>query len=102
LANTRILGTCTTTKDAYWTCTASANLGGVRLDQTLQGQAQNHADCTGFISYQQTFNGFPGPQLDIDFVILEGGDEIWGLPRPGGPGEVVSCTLKRLSKDQGR
>jgi hypothetical protein len=97
LADARILGTCSVSKDAFWNCTTSANLGGVVVTQTLQGQAQNHADCTGFINYQQQINGQPAPPLDATYVILDGGDVIWGLPVSGG---VTSCTLKRLSKDQ--
>src|SRR4029453_12833628 len=54
---TRSLGTCTTTRDAYWTCSGSVNLGGAILSQAVQGQAQNNADCTGFIHYEQTING---------------------------------------------
>jgi hypothetical protein len=102
LALTRVLGTCAVSHDNYWTCSANANLGGVRVLQTQQGQAQNNADCTGFITFQQTFNGFPAGTVDIDFVILENGDEIWGLPRPANPGEILACTLKRLSTSQSR
>jgi hypothetical protein len=98
LALTRLLGHCNVNRSNYWTCDANANLGGVRVQQTQQGQAQNNADCTGFITFQQTFNGFPGPSLDIDYAILDNGDEIWGLPRPVNPGEVLACTLKRVSK----
>ena len=100
LALTRLLGTCSASRQGYWTCTANVNLGGVRVAQALQGHATNNGDCTGFISYQQTFNGQPGPQLDIDYVILNDGDEIWGLPRPGQAGDVTACTLKRMSKGQ--
>jgi hypothetical protein len=97
LADARVLGTCSVSKDALWNCTASANLGGTIVNQTLQGQAQNNADCTGFISYEQQINGQPAPPLDANYVILEGGDVIWGLPISGG---ITSCTLRRVSKDR--
>src|SRR5262245_4358211 len=64
----RQLLTCNTTRDGVWTCSGSANLGGTIATQTAAGQAQNNADCTGFIHYEQTFNGYPGPGLDINYV----------------------------------
>jgi hypothetical protein len=92
---TRILGTCDTSKSAYWTCEAKVNLGGQIIPQTLQGQAYNNADCTGFISYTQTLNGQPAGTLDIDYVISEGGNAINGLPLNSGG--VLACSLKRIS-----
>ncbi|HEY1329777.1 MAG TPA: hypothetical protein VGI14_22785 [Casimicrobiaceae bacterium] len=97
LADARILATCSVSKDAFWNCAGVANVGGAIVNQTLQGQAQNHADCTGFISYQQQINGQPAPPLDAAYVILDGGERIWGLPVSGG---ITSCTLRRLSRDQ--
>jgi hypothetical protein len=40
-APTRSLGTCITTKDAFWRCSGQANAGGIILQQELQGQATN-------------------------------------------------------------
>jgi hypothetical protein len=102
VVNSRLLATCNASKDNYWICAGNTNAGGQRVEQALRGQAVVNADCTGFISYQQTINGFPAPQIDIDYVVLENGDEIWGLPRPAAPGEVVACSLKRLSKSPPR
>jgi hypothetical protein len=96
LALTRSLYTCSATREGQWECAGSANLGGGIVSQNLLGQAQNHPDCTGFIHYEQTFNGQPGPPLDINYVILEDGDAIWGLPLNSGG--VLACTLSRIAK----
>lgn len=91
---TRLLGTCNASKSAYWTCEGSANLGGTIIPQSLQGQANNNADCTGTISYTQTLGGNPAGTLDIQYVISEGGNAINGLPVNSGG--VLSCSLKRI------
>jgi hypothetical protein len=80
----RSLGTCTATRDAFWNCTGDVNLGGAIIAQTFQGQAHNNADCTGTIHYETTLGGQPAPPLDINFLILDGGDTIWGLPLNSG------------------
>ena len=53
----RLLGTCKATRDAYWTCEGSINLGGNVVPQQLQGQANNEANCTGKITYANTVGG---------------------------------------------
>jgi hypothetical protein len=94
----RLLGTCTASDTAYWTCLGSFNIGGVVVQQgqTLKGQANNSEDCTGFISYQTAVFGQPGPNLDIRYVIWDDGDRISGLPVNSGG--VLSCSLHRMSK----
>lgn len=42
---TRMLGTCTASQTAYWTCQGTVNLGGGILAQALQGQANNLPNC---------------------------------------------------------
>ena len=96
----RSLGTCTATRDAFWNCTGDVNLGGAIIAQTFQGQAHNNADCTGTIHYEQTLGGQPAPALDINYLILDGGDTIWGLPLNSGG--VLTCTLRRLSANKPR
>jgi len=93
---TRSLGTCTTSPEAYWSCTGQINAGGAILQQEVQGQAQNNPDCTGTIVYDQKINGNPAGQLNINYVILDNGDAIWGLPLNSGG--VLACSLRRLSK----
>ena len=94
---TRSLGTCVTSKEAYWRCTGQANAGGTILQQELQGQASNYADCTGNIVYDQKINGAPAGQLDINYVIVDNGNAIWGLPLNSGG--VLACTLKRMDRE---
>jgi hypothetical protein len=95
LAPARLLGTCTSSNSAYWSCTGTVNLGGTILDQELQGQANNNADCTGTIAYTQKIFGQPAPDLNIRYVIWDGGARISGLPID--PGQVLSCRLHRMS-----
>ena len=92
----RSLGTCDASRYGYFRCTGTANLGGTIIPQSLQGQANNHGDCTGTIRYEQILGGQPGPPLDITYVIHDNGDEIWGLPLNSGG--VMSCRLRRMSK----
>lgn len=98
LLPSRLLGTCTASKTGYFDCKGTVNLGGaVPIEQTLQGQAQNNVDCTGTITYTQTINGHPAPDLNIRYVIRDNGDTINGLPID--PGQVLSCVLHRISID---
>jgi hypothetical protein len=94
---TRSLGTCTTTRDAFWQCTGQINAAGTILQQAVQGQAHNHPDCTGTIVYDQTINGAPAGQLEINYVILDRGNTIWGLPLNSGG--VLACSLRRISRN---
>jgi hypothetical protein len=91
---TRILGSCTASKTGYFNCSGTVNLGGQILSQGLQGQATTLPNCTGTISYSQTVAGFPAPNLDINYVVTEGGGAINGLPTNSGG--VLSCSLKRI------
>jgi hypothetical protein len=68
------------------------------VPQTVQGQAINNPDCTGTIHYEQTLGGQPADPIDINYVILDEGDTIWGLPISGGA--LLACTLRRISEDK--
>jgi hypothetical protein len=94
--DTRILGTCTASRTGVFTCTGTVNLGGLILPQGLQGQAVTQPSCRGTISYTQTIGGAPAPNLDIEYVVSEGGDVINGLPTSSGG--VLSCSLRRIDK----
>jgi hypothetical protein len=37
----------------------------------------------------------PAPPIDIDYVILDDGSTLWGLPLNSGG--VLACTLRRVS-----
>jgi hypothetical protein len=87
----RLLGTCSTSREAYWTCEGSANLGGLVLPQVLRGQANNNDNCTGTITYTNTVGGQSAGTLDIRYVISDGGSAINGLPTNSGG--VLACAL---------
>ncbi len=91
---TRMLGTCIASRSAYWTCEGNVNLGGQIIPHSLEGQANNNANCTGFVSYAHTLGGAPAGTLDITYVIANNGNELNGLPVNSGG--VLSCALKRI------
>ncbi len=94
---TRILGSCRASKTGFFSCQGSVNLGGGPIiAQGLEGQAYTLPNCTGTISYAQTLGGTYVGQLDINYVVSEGGAAINGLPTNSGG--VLSCTLKRIDK----
>ena len=90
----RLLGTCTSSKGAYWDCTGTFKMSTFAAPQTLQGTATNEANCTGTIDY--TVNSDNDQHLYINYVIYDHGDTIQGLPT--NDGFVVSCSLKRISR----
>ena len=94
-ASLRSLGTCTASRVGFWDCKATVNLGGQIVPQELHGQAQNNADCTGKIIYEQSLGGQPVGQLEINYVIFDHGDAIKGLPTTSGG--VLACSLKRIN-----
>lgn len=92
---TRMLGTCSTSRSAYWSCTGTVNVGGSILSQVLQGQANNQPDCTGTIAYTHTLGGAPAGTLEINYVVYNGGRAISGLPTNSGG--VLACSLRRIA-----
>jgi len=95
LVPSKILGTATADDKGTFNGTATASIGGGIVKQTVKGTEQLNADCTGTITYTQTFNGQPGPPLDITFVVSEQDDRIDGLVTDAGA--VLSCELRRIS-----
>src|ERR1039458_1486827 len=69
LVPAKILGTATADDKGTFNGSATASIGGGIVKQTVKGTEQLNADCTGAITYTQTFNGQPGPPLDITFVV---------------------------------
>lgn len=70
------------------------SLGGQILQHSVKGTEQIQPDCTGAITYQQTINGQPAPDLHITFVVSDRGNRIDGMATD--PGSVFSCVLRRL------
>jgi hypothetical protein len=92
--NTRILGFCEAKPNGHFSCNGTANLGGNILSQGLEGLALTERSCRGTISYAQTINGVYVGQLDIQYVVSEGGKAIDGLPVNSGG--VLACKLRRI------
>ncbi|MEP6941685.1 MAG: hypothetical protein ABI981_02045 [Betaproteobacteria bacterium] len=88
-----LLGTCTSSSTNVFSCIGFINVGGSVLQQTLNGQATQFDNCYGIITYKQTLNGGPAPDLHITYVVAENGNTIYGLPYD--QGQVLTCTLHR-------
>ncbi len=50
-----------------------------------------NSDCTGSVTYEVTFDGYPAPDAHFDFVIVSDGAELKGFPTE--PGYAVVCQL---------
>ncbi len=70
-------------------------VGGQKTDQTVSGKFSLKADCTGQISYDVT-PPVPAPKLNINFIVLDQGKEIRGLPIDTGTN--LLCNLSRMEK----
>ena len=68
------------------------NFGGVAAVSTLVGHFTLNANGIGFITYDVDAGGGIHYPLPIQFVVVDGGREIRGLPIV--PGYDVICTLK--------
>src|SRR5437867_2224661 len=81
--------------DGRSTCSGvgTINLNGVSLPWTVIGSYTLGADGRGQVTYDQTVAGGPAPQLHIDFVVMDGGKEIRGMPTESG--YIVTCELAR-------
>ena len=80
--------------DGIDTCKATGftNLDGVKGISTLVGKYTVASDGLGFITYDVSVGGAVVAQLPIEFVLINGGREIQGLPIV--PGYSVLCDLK--------
>jgi hypothetical protein len=85
-------------KDGNWSGSGTLSLGGAILSQKVQSvrPAQVNPDCTGSLTYSQTIDGQPAPDIHFNFIVGEDSDVIDGIGTD--PGSVFSCTLKRLGK----
>ena len=72
-------------------------LGGLILHSTAIGTGLTKPDCTGTITYQQTVNGQPGPDLHIQYVISKNGDVLDGIDLD--PGTAFACHLTRIAPE---
>lgn len=81
-----------------WSGTGTVSLGGVIVTQDVKsvGPTEVKPDCTGSITYSQTINGQPGPNIHFNFIVGKNSAVIDGIGTD--PGSVFSCTLTRVSK----
>lgn len=94
-----LLAKATADKDGNWSGSGGTlSLGGAIVTQDVQsvGPAQVNPDCTGNITYSQTINGQPGPNIHFNFIVEKDSDVIDGIGSD--PGTVYSCTLTRVSR----
>ena len=94
-----LLGKATADKLGNWSGSGGTlSLGGAIVTQEVKsvGPAQTNPDCTGSITYSQSINGQPGPDIHFNYIVGKNGDLIDGIGAD--PGSVFSCTLTRQSR----
>ena len=69
------------------------NPNGTSLPWTFTGSYTLGADGRGQVTYDQTVGGAPASQLHIDFVVMDGGREVRGMPTESS--YIVTCELVR-------
>jgi hypothetical protein len=96
----RYFGTCSGDRTAFFHCEGTYNAGGDVVPVDIAGQAFTNPDCTGTITYDQFIGTQPIGQLMIRYVVLDGGDTLWGMPTGTVPPSalVSSCHLRRIHK----
>jgi hypothetical protein len=79
------------------------SLGGQILQQRIEGPALVNPDGTGSITYKVWIvlpdgSEVQAPDWHINFLILDQGKGIWGMPYDSG--SAMSCTLQRMERDE--
>jgi hypothetical protein len=92
----RILGTCTATESAFFSCNGIANLSGTVLPIQLQGPGTIEPDCTGHITYQQTIAGQPAPPVTVALVVFDHGNVVKSMSL--GSTGVLACESERIDR----
>lgn len=88
------LGTASMDASGMVTGTSTASIGGAIVTQVMKGQPTVNPDCTGTVTYTQTINGQPAPDVHLFFVVYDFGNVLQGTSRD--PGASILCTVKRL------
>jgi hypothetical protein len=96
LVPAKLLSTVTADANGVYSGTGTITIGGQVFVEAVVGTQQLNSDCTGFISYKQTINGQPTPNINFIFVVSEHGNRIDGLSVD--PGAVFSGVLRRLER----
>ena len=93
-----VLSKATADSEGNWSGSGTLSLGGTIVTQDVKSvaPAETHPDWTGTITYAQTINGQPGPDIHFNFIVEKNSEIIDGIGAD--PASVFSCTLTRLSK----
>jgi hypothetical protein len=89
-------GTVTSDAQGNFEGAGTVSLAGTIGEWGITGPATVNPDGTGSITYAVSIDGFHAFDWHINFLILNEGDEIWGMPYDAGSG--VLCTLKRMGE----
>jgi hypothetical protein len=87
-----LLGTCSADSTGFFTCNGTESFNGVVVPAVDTGQSIVNSDCTG----QITYNKGTASELDINFLILNGGKELRGMLQNAGT--AVQCDLVRMDR----
>ena len=90
------LGTASANFAGVFTGTAKASVGGTIVNWSVVGTQNLSSDCTGTITYDQKFDGKPAGQININYHVLDNGNEIRGIPVD--PGTNIICKLRLISR----
>jgi hypothetical protein len=85
-----LLGTCTGDANGFFKCTGTQSFDGTVVPAVDEGQSVVNPDCTGQIIYNKGTAG----ELDINFLILNDGQELRGMLQNAGT--AVQCDLIRM------
>ena len=93
-----LLASANAAKNGQWSGTGTLSLGGSIVTQDVKsvGPAQVNPDCTGSITYSQTIDGQPAPDIHFNFIVGRESQKLNGISTD--PGTVFSCTLTRVGK----
>jgi len=96
-------GTVTSDAEGLFKGGGTLSLGGQIIQERIEGPALVNPDGTGSIVYKVWIvlpdgTEVPGPDWYINFLILDHGNGIWGMPYNAGT--AMSCTLQRMGKDE--
>jgi hypothetical protein len=94
LVPAKLLSVVTADANGNYKGTGTIVVGGQFFTQQVFGTQQLNEDCTGTITYKQTLNGQPAPDISFTFVVSDHGNRIDGLSLD--PGSVFSAVLRRL------
>lgn len=93
-----LLASANAAKNGQWSGTGTLSLGGSIVTQDVKsvGPAQVNPDCSGSITYSQTIDGQPAPDIHFNFIVGRESQKLNGISTD--PGTVFSCTLTRVGK----